>query len=226
MLLALALLLGLGALPESLEAQTIPSPYRFIEKGKEVSIHGGFVGGSVGRFGFGPAGGPGFGARFSLDLGNLLALEGVGSYGILTRDVVDPTGEDGLATVAEADIQQLSVEARLRVNLTGRRTWNHVQPYVAFGLGLTTDFAGVQQGDLAVQEQYRFDPGSKFAVSGSGGLRVILGERLVGRVEGSLLLYQIDTPAGYSEVELGLTGVGQSEWINQPSLSIGLGFLF
>jgi hypothetical protein len=226
MLLAIAAFAVVAAPPTSLEAQTIPSPYRFIDKGKEISLHGGFVGGSPGRFGFGPAGGPSFGARFGIDLGNLVALEGLGSYGLLTRDVIDPTGEDGLATVSESDVQQLTIEARLRVNLTGRRTWNHVQPYIAFGLGLTTDFAGVQQGDLAVQEQYRFDPGSKFSVSGSGGLRVILGERLVGRVEGSLLLYQIDTPGGYSEVELGLTGVGQSEWINQPSLSIGLGYLF
>ena len=66
--LALAgLLIGLN--PHSMEGQSVPSFYQFLENRQEAGIFAGYAGQGTGRFGFGPSPGLSLGARYGIHLG-------------------------------------------------------------------------------------------------------------------------------------------------------------
>jgi hypothetical protein len=220
----LAVLTASAVRPAS--AQEISSPYRFIETGRELSAFSGWMSDATGRFGFGPRGGPTFGLRFGVGVAGPIELEADLGWSSLTRDVIDPTGSGGPAVIAEADVGQYHALVRLQTAITGRRTWNGMQPLFWTGIGLRGDFSGTQSADLAIAEQYRYDTGTKFAATFGGLIRFVIGERWAGRLEAGALLYRLDTPAGYSEEDLGFEAVGQDEWVTAPTFGVSFGYRF
>jgi len=207
-------------------AQEIDSPYRFVETRREASLYAGYIGPAEGQFGFGPQGGPIFGARFGVDISNFFGLDAHVAFASLERDVIDPTGDDGPRAISTAAVDQYQAELRLRLQLTGRRSWHGLQPMLYGGIGIRGDLAGTQLGDLAVAEQYRYETGTQFSANGGALVRVILGDRWSARVEAGALLYQLSTPGGYSEPELDLGPVGQDEWVTAPTFGFSLGYRF
>jgi len=216
--------LALGVDPAA--GQEIDSPYRFVETRREISIFAGWFSGAEGRFGFGPKSGPTVAGRFGVGITDLFGLDAHVAFASLERDVVDPTGADGPRPVATASVDQYQAEIRARLQLTGRRTWNGIQPMLYFGIGLRGDFAGTQIGDLAVAEEFRYDPGTQFAANAGAIVRVILGDRWSLRAEAGALLYQLGTPGGYSDPELELGPVGENEWVQAPNFGLSLGYRF
>src|SRR5690606_1542575 len=91
---ALALvLIPLALVPaRPVHAQSIPSPYEFIEQRQEAGLFGGTAHAVPGRFGFGPDQGMVYGARYGVDLSGPFGIEGVVSYLPTTRAVIDPRG--------------------------------------------------------------------------------------------------------------------------------------
>ena len=92
------------AVPRVAAAQTIPSPYAFVEQRQEVGVFAGWVNAGSGRFGYGPKEGLALGLRYGIDLSGPLSFEG--SVGVMdgTRDVVTPTLPEGQGAIGEADI--------------------------------------------------------------------------------------------------------------------------
>lgn len=215
-----------AALAGPSSAQEIDSPYRFIETRKEMALFGGWMAPAEGRFGYGPQSGPTFGFRFGVSVAGPLELEADLGWSALTRDVIDPTPEAGPSVVGEADVRQYHALLRLQAPITGRRTWNGLQPVLWTGLGLRGDAAGTQIGDLAISEQYRVQTGTQFAATFGGMVRLVVSERWAIRLEGGALLYRLDTPGGYSEEALGFEAVGQNEWVTAPSFGLSLGYRF
>ena len=207
-------------------AQDISSPYRFVETRREVSLYSGWMADAPGRFEFGPRGGPAFGLRFGVSVAGPIELEADFGYATLTRDVIDPTPAAGPTAISEADVGHYHALVRLQAAITGRRTWNGIQPLIWAGIGLRGDLEDVQNADLAIAEQYRYDTGTKFASTFGGALRVVLGERWAARLEAGAVLYRLDTPAGYSEEALGFEAVGQDEWVTAPTFGLSLGYRF
>jgi hypothetical protein len=208
-------------------AQSIPSPYRFIEKGQEGGVFAGYFATNTGKFGFGPKSAIATGVRYGLELSGPIGLEGVATFVPTERDVVNPARAEGDRVVGDpAEAALLFVEARLRFALTGRRTWHGVQPYVFAGVGMGLDVRGNQQEDERILDEDRFDFGTKFVGSTGGGVRLILGDRLVARVDAALQLYQLKTPGGYQEPDRNLGTVPDSEWITGKSITLGLAYLF
>lgn len=220
----LALLLTAGAA----RAQDIPSPYRFIEKGQEAGLITGYYNLDRGRFGFGPESGFAIGARYGFEVGGPVALEATAISIPTTRSVVNPARIEGDRVVETADVALVTLEARLRFALTGRRTWNGLNPFIFLGAGLGFDAQGDQSEDQVIGAEDRFDFGTKFLGSAGAGTRIFLTNRLAARVEGGLLLYQLGTPSGYSNPDrnLDLGEVPEDEWVSGTHLSIGLSFLF
>lgn len=224
---ARALLVGslLAAAPAS--AQSIPSPYRFIEKGQEGGAWVGHFSTGTGKYGFGPKSAISYGVRYGVELSGPLALEGVASLTPTERDIVNPARDEGDRVVGDpAEVALLLVEARLRFALTGRRTWHGLHPYAFVGAGLGLDVRGNQQEDERVLEDDRFDFGTKFIGSTGAGARWILRERLVVRLEGALQLYQLKTPGGFQDPDRNLGTVPDSEWMSGKTVSLGLAWLF
>lgn len=207
-------------------AQTIPSPYRFIDTRQEG---GAFAGGTFvvgkGQYGIGPKPGPAAGVRYSIVLGGPISLEGVMTFSDSKRDVKDP-GEDGdLVTVGEADMQLLTGDARLKFNVLGSRTWHRLAPFVLAGAGITFDLSGQQDVDLRLLPEDRYDFGNSFSGLLGAGARWFPGSRISLRADLTLQLWQQDIPKGYPSREL-LFDAPNSEWIQAWGLTLGAAYNF
>lgn len=223
-LLTGAALLVLG--PSVSSAQEVPSPYRFLERGQEAHLFAGLYDGDRGRFGFGPGSGTLYGARYSVSVSGPLAVEAVASYVDADREVVNPRAPGGPEVIAEAPGDLLFIDARLRLSLTGRRTWYRMMPYLFAGGGLGFGVSGITEADRALEAGDRYEFGTEFEANIGGGVRFHLDERLALRLDGTLMLFRIDVPPGYRDPELDFEAVPESEWTNNRGLTLGLSYLF
>ena len=206
-------------------AQTIPSPYRFIEARQEAGVFIGVQDMGTGRFGFGPEPGLEIGARYSVDVAGPFGLEGLFRFSPTTRRVIDPETED-LRDVGEADALMGVGEARIRFSFPGRRTWNGLSPHLLFGAGLAFDLAGAQDADERILVDDRFDFGTSFTGFLGGGMRWFPSDRIVVRADGGLSLWQLETPRGYSAPDRGFAGVEETEWVSGLGVTLGLALRF
>lgn len=220
---ALAVLL---TAPSTMTAQTVPSPYRFVEAGQEAGVFAGAFRGDPGRFGFGPGNGLLYGARYAVHLTNALIVDVEGAYIDATRDVVDPAREEGTRVVGEAPADLFFVHGRLRWSLTGRRTWRGVMPYVFAGGSLGFGMSGITDIDRELEASDRFEFGTEPGASLGAGARVHLSPRWALRVDGALLLNKIGTPNGYRTPEREFEAVAESEWTSNSGFTLGLSYLF
>ena len=208
-------------------AQSIPSPYRFIEERQELGVYSGTYWGDTGQFDLGPGPGVMAGLRWGIDLSGPLGLEAVGSWVSATRDVINPRRQEGDRKVGEADVGLVNLDARLRFALTGRRTWHGFQPFVFAGAGVAFDALGAQAADGQLPEIERYDFGTQFTGTAGLGSRFLLGKRWVLRLDAILLLYEVDTPRGFLDnPNLELGPIPESEWVSPTTVSLGFAFRF
>lgn len=220
---------GVAALvlaPPAVAAQTIPSPYRFVEPAQEANLFAGPFNADRGRFGFGPGDGLLIGLRYSIHLTNAIALEGIGTYIDATRDVVNPARPEGDRVVGEAPSNLFFIDTRLRWSLTGRRTWNRIMPYVFAGGAIGFGMSGITEIDTELEGPDRFEFGTELGASVGAGARIHVGGPFALRADGAMLLYRIDVPEGYRDPEREFTAVSDSEWTNNFGLTLGLSYLF
>jgi hypothetical protein len=212
-LLQLMSALALAAAPAGGAAQTVPSPFRFVESGMEAGAFVGRASIAQGRFSYGPSGGVTAGGRWSIDFNGPLGFEvaaGVISGG---RDVINPARAEGDRKVGEADVLLGTADARLRFSLTGDRTWNRIAPFIVAGGGLAFDLAGKDPADDLLTAENRFDFGTTFLGTMGLGSKYFVSEGFVLRGDATFSLWKIDTPPGFSDPDLGIEAVEESEWV-------------
>ena len=116
-------------------------------------------------------------------------------------------------------------DVALTVGLTGFRTWHSIIPEISIGGGLVSDL-----GKKADVGGYRF--GTPFAFTLGSGIRWVPGGRWQVRADLTDRLYRIKYPQSYylapATGEAPILGPRESAsaWRHNPSLSIGLGYLF
>jgi hypothetical protein len=219
-----ALALSMASYP--VQCQNVPSSYDFFETKQEAGVFVGFTNQGTGRFGYGPQPGTILGGRYSINVGGPFGLEGVLAYQPTTRDLVDPSREEGDRVVDEADTKLVSFDARLRFSLTGDRTWNGIHPFLMAGIGLAWDVAlDSPQNELLLPDD-RYEFGTRLVALFGGGARWFLTNRLLLRGDVYVNMYQLKTPRGYLDPSRDLTGVGEKEWVSGPILSIGTAWHF
>lgn len=223
---ALTSALVLLALPSTASTQEIPSPYRYMEKGQEVSLYAGVLATDPGRFGFGPGDQQQLGARYSVVISNAFSLEGLAGTFFGPRDVVNPNRLEGDRVVDEAEVRLIAIEARLQFALTGRRTWRGLQPFGYVGGGVAFDTLGDQDEDFFLDETDRYEFGTRLTGSFGGGFRYAVTQRWMLRADAGLYLYKLGYPDGWREASLGFEGVPEDEWVSGKSLSLGLAWRF
>lgn len=200
-----------SSLAGSLQAQTIPSPFRYIETKQSVGAFVGYlwtnpsiqVDSLQGEIDFGPRSAPLFGVRYGYRLGGPLAIEGSFALAPSEREVfqrrdlgldlttvqIESTGETVGALLALA-------EAGFRFNLTGDRTWNGLAPFIGVTGGVVTELGrgnGVEK-DLPDSERFEFGPG--FAIGAGLGTEWFPSDRLSLRVELRDVLWRVEVPTG------------------------------
>ena len=195
-------LLVLGV--QGVVAQTIRSPYRFVEKSQTGGIWAGYLATDRGEVGFGPEAGPILGGRYSIRLSGAFTVEADAGYFSSTRTVLDTAiVEDGFRKVGEADFHALLLNGSLRFNLTGPRTWHQLQPYVLFGAGAIVDLTGTSDLDEMLPVDVRYDFGTSFAGQFGGGVEWFPSQRLTFRFDVRDVLWKINTPTAFLLSRLG-----------------------
>jgi hypothetical protein len=216
-------LAALGLLSPALaDAQSIPSPFDYIERGSEVGVFGGMMNSGAGRFGYAPTGGPMAGARYALELSGPLSFGGVVGYIKGERDVVDPGRAEGDRVIGQADASIVTIDARLRFTFTGRRTWHRLAPYFTAGGGIALDAASESPLDRILLPADRFNFGTSFFGTLGLGTRWFVTDRIVIRPEWIFSLWKIGTPPGYADPDRGFLGVSDGEWLWGNQLTVGL----
>lgn len=223
--LVLASLCALASV-EAASAQSVPSPYRFFETTHEVSVFGGWLSPGRGPFELGPGPGPLMGVRYGLEISGPISAEGTLSYLPTTRNVVDPGRAEGDRIIGEADAALFIADARVKLSITGRRTWHGLNPFLIAGGGVTVDLSGEQPLDERLLVDDRFEMGTGFVGMAGGGLRWFLSDRIIVRGDALLNLWKLDIPQGWRDPERELGPVGEGEWVSGPAFTFGIGYRF
>lgn len=222
--------LGLWAwfalVPLALAAQSIPSPYRYMESKQEVGLIVGTASVNTGRFGYGPSGGTVLGVRWGITLSGPLGFEVVTTALNGTRDVIDPSHAEGNRVVGQADDMLGTFDGRLRFSLTGDRTWHRLAPFIVVGGGLVFDMSGNQAADSVLDASDQFKFGTSFFGTMGGGVRWMVSDRFELRGDAVFSLWKLKTPPGFSDPTFGLVSVAKSEWANGGHFTISTAIRF
>ena len=203
-------------------AQTIPSPFTFLDGKQEAGLFSGYLSAETGRFGFGPSGGMLAGGRYAIQLSGPMSVEGAVGFMSGTRDIINPGRVEGDQLVGEGDVLLTTIDARLRFSFIGNRAWNGLSPFLTFGGGAVTETAGTPEAESGLEPADVFEFGTSFFGTVGLGSRWFLTETFALRLDGVFSLWNIDTPPGFSDPARGYGSVEESEWMSGLSFSVSL----
>lgn len=230
-----ALALSLGA--RAAAAQTITSPYEYIDPSMRVGITAGYLFTETEltltdstSAALGPKSGPVFGVNYALRVSGPISLEAAVAVSPTERQLFGPEFNADSSVVTAVDLGVavpatiVMADAGLRFHLTGPRTWNGLAPFVAANAGITADVRGTFQEEteagLASTELFRFGP--TFALGAALGTDWFPTRRTSIRLEASGRLWRMRTPSGL----LSNRDTDQREWNPVGGLSVGGAFHF
>lgn len=236
-ILAVALVAAGTAAPSRAMAQTISSPYAFLETRQGFYGYGTYIFTDRGALETGPRSGPAAGLGYSIRLSGPFVLDGRVASFPTTRSVYemdtlfqdtarlreDPMAD--LTEIGEADLSLLVIDASLRFDLTGPRTWYRLQPYALIGagavIGVSSDNSIEEELPSDLDIRVRFRNGVTGHVG--AGVEWHATERLTLRLDARDLLWKLHLPGDF--LRPGRV-IDTDEWVQTAHLSAGLGFRF
>lgn len=222
----LSLLFLLVGVATTVQAQTVPSPYRFVDPGQAATLYAGYVWAQPGTLDLGPEPGPIFGARYQLRLsGPLVALGGVGLL-TTTRAVLDTVPADTtLQVVGDAGLDLLLIKAGLRFDITGSRTYRSFQPFLRANGGMAIGVGGGSEESDSLPSDVQFDFGTSFLFELGTGLEWYLRPATTFRVDATTTLWKVRTPRPFLFGDAGLRRP-DADWTQNFGLTFGLSIRF
>lgn len=207
------------------EAQSIPSPYRYIEETQSAGVFAGYVFTGRGDLELGPHSGPMLGGTYSIRFAGPVSgealLAGTASRRTIYRRADDAAAGDPLVEVGETNALLGLAHVGLKLHVTGPRTWRGIAPYALSGIGFTTDLASAPAEEDEIPTSQRVEFGPSFAVSLGAGTEWFPSERLAFRLEVRDFLWRVTTPPG-----LGSVGQEQSAWTQNIAVMLGAALYF
>lgn len=225
----------LGTAPA--DAQSITSPYEFVEGRHAVYAFASTVYTDRGTLDTGPGSGYAAGLGYNFRISGPFNIAARVTYfptdrRVYTDSSVVADSSDvrddpmtGLHQVGTADLSLLLLDASLRFDVTGPRTWHRIQPYVLIGAGgvLATSQGTTGEGQLPpdAQLQVRFRDG--FTGHVGAGFEVHLSDHLTVRADARDVLWKLHLPAGFFN-----TGrvIDDEQWVQTAHLSLGITLRF
>jgi hypothetical protein len=207
------------------EAQAIPSPFRYVETSHSLGFRAGYLNTSTGDTGVGPQPGailgPVYTIRFTGPLTGVVGLSVLPTRRTIFERVTIAADSIVLEEIGEADLLLLLPEAGLRFHLTGPRTWNGLAPYVGASLGFVGNVRSrpALEDELEAAQRVSFGPG--FALGLNAGTDWFLTERFSIRAEAVDYLWRVTTPEGLSTAQS-----RRSQWTNNLGLTLGAALHF
>ena len=219
-----------------LAAQDISSPFEFVETSQGIYAYGTYIFTDRGAIGIGPHSGPAAGLGYGIRISGPFVLDTRVAYFPTSRTVydVDPTADSaavdedpmvGLTEVGEADLSMLMIDASLRFDITGPRTWHRLQPYALIGVGgvlrVASDNSAEEQLPSDIDLRVRFRNGVTGHVG--AGVEWHLAEHVTVRLDARDLLWKTHIPQGF--LQPGRL-IDTEEWVQTAQLGLGLGIRF
>jgi hypothetical protein len=200
------------------------SPYLDLVYSQELTAIAGYYVGRNDPAGVAPRSAPLVGVHYEWRAGGPAHLTGEVVRIASSRTVLDPSKPAATRSLGEQSWPLWSADFGLGMSLTGARSWHELVPEVKAGVGLVSDFKG--KPDVG-----GFRYGTRFALTWGAALRYVpSGSRYQLRADLSNRLISIRYPDVYfrptTNVAPILQGRDQSVWRNNPSLSIGISYLF
>lgn len=210
------------------------SPYNDIVHGKSITALYSDIGGGGGKVGVGPHNGTAWGGRFDIRLSTPLQFGLSFARAKLERFVV--SADDSVATRKTGPVDQdlTMIEGTLQLNLTGKKTWHRLAPFIAGSVGWTKG----SNLPSSVADSSGFKFGSKIYLVPAVGLRAYVGQSLFLRLEARQLFWKLNYPTSYTQEpdaqpstnpdkpNAVLPDGKRTEWAGGREFRIGLGFAF
>jgi hypothetical protein len=201
------------------------SPYLDLLYSQEITAVFGYYVGRDDPAGVAPKSAPLVGLHYEWRAGGPAHLTGELVRIASSRTVLDPSKPAATRDLGDQSWPLWSADVGLGMSLTGSRSWHQMVPEVKAGVGFMSDFKNNE--DVG-----GFRYGTRFALTWGAALRYVpavgryqiradLSNRLVSIRYPDL--YFRPTATGVTPI---LTGRDQSVWRNNPSLSIGISYLF
>jgi len=229
---ALLAALALAAGARAAAAQTVPSPYQFIEPSQSIGITAGYLWTDPDitltdstSAAMGHASSPVIGARYQLRATGPISVD----FGL----AVSPGERKLFAPAYNADSTQVTAgdlgvtvpstivmaDVGLRFHVTGARTWNGLAPFMAGSGGIVGDIRGTldeeTDAELDATEVFRFGP--SFAVGAALGTDWFPRQNTSFRLELQGRLWRMRTPTGFQVDRT----QEQTEWNPLVGLTVG-----
>jgi len=200
------------------------SPYLDLEHSQELTLIAGPYHSAKDPAGVGPQSGTLIGAHYEWRAGGPAHL--VGEFARISSDrrVVDPL-KAGVARELGLQSRPLySADLNLGLSLTGAKSWHHIVPEIAGGLGFISDLKS--QPDSG-----GFKFGTRFALSYGAGIRIVPGGSWQVRGDLKNRMYTIAYPEAFYVAPPGGTALVKSNqaksfWTSNPAFTLGLSRLF
>jgi hypothetical protein len=218
-------MVGSPLLPIRVEAQTIPSPYRFIEGRHSIGLIGGPFSMGRGELRLGPGSGTAVGAVYGIEVKGPLALEANVLAIRADREIYRPTSTQTIDSMGSVTPTLVGAEIRLRFTLTGQRTWNGLAPYLFGGGGMVTPTGGRTEIEAEFNDAQYLDFERKGVWSVGAGTRWYPTPKIGIRAEATYRTWVIEVPTAFSLVTLP-SGLPPSEEERLGGLSLTVGATF
>jgi hypothetical protein len=215
------------------QAQTVPSPFRYVETRNALEVTGGYLFlnpdlelSDTTSAEFGPRSAPSAMLRYQRRFGGPLSgMIGVGFSPSERKVISAAEGQDSafvqaLETGETVSAPILMAEAGLRLHLTGDRTFRGMAPYLSAMGGLVSEVGGTGEEE-ALPERERFDFGPAIALGAGAGLDVFLTRRASLQTELTYRLWRMSVPQGFGVLER-----DRGRWVGQGGVSVGAAFHF
>lgn len=190
------LVLCLAASPLAAQVGHDPahSPYRDITKSKTISVYYGDVGGDGGKVGVGPHNGHSTGIRAELRLSGPVTFGLAFAKAKLERLVV--SAEDSVDNRVDGPVDQdlTFFEGTLQLNVTGRKTWHRLAPFVGMSVGYVHG-SDLKPSQAADSSGYRF--GGKLYFTPAVGVNLHLNSIVAVRLEARQMFWKLSYPLAY-----------------------------
>lgn len=210
------------AVPSMASAQSVPSPYKYVERAQALGLHAGYLNIESGKYDTNPASGPLFELRYDGRFAG--PVSGVVSLGMVptNRNVYTRGSTTATATkVDEASSLLLMAEAGFRLGITGPRTWHGLQPSVAVTAGVVGDMASRTEVESQLGGDQLVALGPAFALGASAGTDWYPTDRLSLELRATDHIWRRRTPAGLTD-----SGSRETAWSNNIGITVGAALHF
>jgi hypothetical protein len=199
------------------------SPYRDLEHKQEFTWLFGYDRARHDPAGVAPRSAALTGLRYEINLAGPLALSADFTRTFSERNVLDPAKPLATRNLGTQSAPVYAADVALALDLTGRKSWNHLVPQIRGGLGIVSS--------SAKDDSSGYSFGTPFAFTFGGGLKFVPGGRLQLRADVTDRVFKLSYPDPYYRKASDNTSVlsdatPRSFYTHHTMLTVGVSYLF